>query len=83
MPHRLTLLTARERQVLRLVAAGLPSSAIAGELMLSVHTVRVHRVNLLRKLQVRNSAEMMLILHAAEARARNDADDLLPNARRR
>ena len=51
-----TELTDREREVLRLVAAGRSSSDIAERLYLSVHTVNRHRQNILRKTNTRNSA---------------------------
>jgi DNA-binding NarL/FixJ family response regulator len=44
------LLTDRERQVLALVADGLPVAAIAEQLMLSGETVRTHIRNAMRKL---------------------------------
>ena len=49
-------LTARELEVLRLVAAGLPNKAIAGELVLSDRTVDRHVSNIFRKLRVSSRA---------------------------
>ena len=43
-------LTARETEVLRLVASGLSNREIAGSLVLSEHTVHRHVANILRKL---------------------------------
>ena len=43
-------LTARETEVLRLVASGLSNREIAGSLVLSEHTVHRHIANILRKL---------------------------------
>jgi DNA-binding CsgD family transcriptional regulator/tetratricopeptide (TPR) repeat protein len=51
-------ITAREAEVLRLVAAGEPNSAVATKLYLSVRTVEAHVSSLLRKLNVRNRAEL-------------------------
>ncbi len=45
-------LTARETEVLRLVAAGLSNAAIAHELQLSPHTIHRHVAAVLRKLDV-------------------------------
>jgi DNA-binding NarL/FixJ family response regulator len=49
-------LTARELQVLRLVAAGKSNHAIAAELVISDHTVRRHLQNIFRKLGVSSRA---------------------------
>jgi DNA-binding NarL/FixJ family response regulator len=50
-------LTAREAEVLRLVAAGRTNKEIASELVLSVHTVERHLANAYRKISVRNRAD--------------------------
>ncbi len=50
-------LTARERQVLSLMAAGSTNREIAAQLHLSPHTVKEHTSALYRKLGVRNRAE--------------------------
>jgi DNA-binding NarL/FixJ family response regulator len=56
-PDRLpTGLTAREVEVLRLVAAGLSNAQIAERLFLSPKTVKVHIVNIFAKLGVHNRA---------------------------
>lgn len=52
----LDMLTPRERDVLRLVAAGKSSKCIAELLSLSVKTVGKHRANLMAKLDVHNAA---------------------------
>jgi len=51
-------LTAREVEVLRRVAAGQPSKAIAADLAISIRTVETHRANLMRKLELRSVAEL-------------------------
>lgn len=50
-------LSPRQRQVLALIARGLLSKQIAGDLKISQKTVEVHRSQLLRRLGVRSSAE--------------------------
>lgn len=50
-------LTAREVEVLRLVAGGLTNAEIAAGLVISVHTVERHLANVYRKIGVRNRAE--------------------------
>ena len=52
----LTHLTERERQVLRLVAAGRTNAQIGAELFISGKTAGVHVTNILRKLDVTNRA---------------------------
>jgi LuxR family maltose regulon positive regulatory protein len=51
-------LTAREQEVLGLLAAGLPYRAIAERLIVSENTARWHIKNLYRKLQVRERAHL-------------------------
>lgn len=50
-------LTAREAEVLRLLARGLPNKQIAQELGLSVHTVERHLTNLYPKIDCRSRTE--------------------------
>jgi DNA-binding NarL/FixJ family response regulator len=50
-------LTAREREVLTLIATGETNGEIAGRLFLSPHTVKEHTSSLYKKLGVRNRAE--------------------------
>jgi FixJ family two-component response regulator len=52
-------LTERERQVMRHVVAGWVNKRIAGELGLSVVTVKVHRGQVMRKMQARSVAELV------------------------
>lgn len=52
-------LTKREMDVLLLIAKGLSSERIAGELFISMHTVRIHRKNLLKKTGSGNSSELI------------------------
>lgn len=52
-----TNLTHREIEILRLIQKGLLSKEIADKLCISIHTVNIHRQNLLRKLGVQNSIE--------------------------
>lgn len=51
------VLTARERDVLRLLGSGATNREIAAELFLSPHTIKEHTSALYRKLAVRNRAE--------------------------
>lgn len=51
-------LARREREVLRMIAEGLRSPAIAENLHVSLATVEVHRRNIMRKLGLRTVAEL-------------------------
>lgn len=59
-------LTEREREVLRLVVKGKSNKEIAQLLVISPKTASVHRTNIMEKLGVRNSAE--LVRYALENR---------------
>ncbi len=52
-------LTPRERQVLKLVAEGKTSREIAELLSISTRTVEHHRANLLKKLNISNTADLI------------------------
>jgi len=53
-------LTAREKQVLQLIAEGKSNKEIAGLLGLSVNTVSVHRANIMEALGIHRTAELVL-----------------------
>ncbi|MGB9104587.1 MAG: response regulator transcription factor [Terriglobales bacterium] len=53
-------LTARELQILRLIAAGKSSKEIAAELHLSANTVAVHRANIMEALGIHKTAELVV-----------------------
>jgi FixJ family two-component response regulator len=52
-------LTAREREVMGLVAAGLLNKQIAGEMDISEVTVKMHRGNIMRKMRARSLADLV------------------------
>ena len=52
-------LTERERQVMKLVVAGRVNKQIAAELGLSLVTVKVHRGQVMRKMQAKSVAELV------------------------
>lgn len=60
-------LTAMEKRVARYLVNGFTSKEIALAVGSSPRTVEVHRANMIRKLQVRNSAELVSRLLAASA----------------
>jgi len=52
-------LTAREREILKLIADGHTSREIAGMLFLSIKTVQGHRTKIMEKLDIHNRTELM------------------------
>ena len=64
--ERYALLTARERQVLALVASGLMNKQIANELSISEVTVKMHRGNVTRKLGAKSVAMLAKIAEALD-----------------
>ena len=52
-------LTPREREVLALVVSGLPNKVVGGELGISEITVKMHRGNLMRKMNARSFAHLV------------------------
>ena len=53
----------REMDVVRLIAEGLNSEEIAKRLFLSEHTIKTHRKNILEKLDLNNTAELISFIH--------------------
>lgn len=53
----------RELDVVRLIAEGLNSEEIAKKLFLSEHTIKTHRKNILEKLNLNNTAELVNFIH--------------------
>ena len=56
LPHE--GLSNREYQTLCMIASGLPVSSIADKLALSVKTISMYRARLLKKMQLKNNAEL-------------------------
>ncbi|HVG02050.1 MAG TPA: LuxR C-terminal-related transcriptional regulator [Nitrospira sp.] len=52
-------LTPRQKEILKLVSQGNTNRDIARRLTISVRTVEVHRFNLMRRLKVRNVAQLL------------------------
>ncbi len=55
-----SLLTARETEVLELIARGNSTLAIADRLFLSPHTVQTHRKSIIRKLNIKSPTEFVI-----------------------
>jgi DNA-binding NarL/FixJ family response regulator len=54
------LLTDREKEILQLLAEGRSNKEVANLLNLSLYTVETHRTNIMRKLDLHNTAEIVL-----------------------
>lgn len=52
-------LTNREKEIIRCLAEGMNTKAISTTLFISEHTVKTHRRNIMHKLQVKTSAELI------------------------
>jgi two-component system response regulator DctR len=65
LASRLAELTDRERDVMALVAKGLPNKLIADQLAISVRTVEVHRARVFDKMEVKSAVELANMLRAA------------------
>ena len=57
--RRVTTLTSREREVMPLVANGLPNKMIAFKLGTVEKTIKVHRARIMRKMQVQSLADLV------------------------
>lgn len=58
MDHDNSGLTARQREVLRLIAAGCSAKDIANQLNISVRTAEFHRAAIMQRLSLRSTAQM-------------------------
>jgi DNA-binding NarL/FixJ family response regulator len=54
------LLTPREREILQMLGEGNSNKDVASKLSLSLHTIETHRGNILEKLNLHGTAEMIL-----------------------
>lgn len=52
-------ITPRQREILKMVAMGHTNREIAASLDISIRTAEVHRFNLMRRLNVRNVAQLL------------------------
>jgi two-component system nitrate/nitrite response regulator NarL len=66
--ERLSLLTARERQIVNLVSEGLSNKAIARQLKLTDGTIKVHLHNVFEKLGISNRTSLAALAIRQEGR---------------
>ena len=52
-------LTSREVEVLQLIAEGMANKETAAQLGISVKTVEAHRANMMKKMRVSNTAQLL------------------------
>jgi FixJ family two-component response regulator len=65
---RFEALTSREREIMSLVTAGLMNKQIAGEIGVSEITVKVHRGNVMRKMNAKSLADLVRMAEALGVR---------------
>ena len=65
--HRYESLTSREREVLHLVASGRLNKQIAGELGISLQTVKLHRGHVMRKMGAGSLAELVKMVEKVDS----------------
>jgi ATP/maltotriose-dependent transcriptional regulator MalT len=56
-------LTAREREILGLMAVGMTNPQIAAQLVIAAGTVKTHTLNIYRKLEVANRTQAVVCAH--------------------
>jgi len=59
--EQVSVLSSRETEIIQLIAAGMTNKKIAEKLFLSVHTVKTHRKNIIKKIgfTFKNAADLM------------------------
>jgi FixJ family two-component response regulator len=69
LKSRFETLTAREREIMALVASGLMNKQVAGQIGLSEITVKVHRGRVMQKMGARSLADLVRMAEALSIRA--------------
>lgn len=63
--QKLSILSPREREVLKLIITGMLNKQVAGQLNIAEHTVKLHRQHITEKLGVKSVAEIIYITQLA------------------
>lgn len=63
LPEEIVKISRREQEVLNLICSGYSNSEIAGELGISLRTVEGHRSNMINRIGVKNSIQLVLYAH--------------------
>jgi len=58
---KLCVFTAREKEILKLIAHGKTDKDISTQLFISIKTAKKHRTNIIRKAEVKNTAELVAV----------------------
>jgi DNA-binding NarL/FixJ family response regulator len=74
-PRLVDPLTQREEQVLAKVALGLSNTEIAGELYITLSTVKTHVASLMAKIGARNRVEIAIWAHQTDHASSSNRDD--------
>jgi FixJ family two-component response regulator len=70
MRARFALLTPRESQIMALVTGGLMNKQVAGKIGISEMTVKIHRGSVMRKMQAKSLADLVLFAERLGIRGR-------------
>lgn len=73
LEQRYGALTNREREVMGLVTAGLMNKQVAGKLGLSEITVKIHRGQVMRKMQAQSLADLVRMAELLGGRATDES----------
>jgi FixJ family two-component response regulator len=76
LTNRFATLSRRERQVMRLVSAGLLNKQVGAELGITEDTVKAHRGQVMRKMQARSLAQLIRLV--VQLQLTGDQAELIP-----
>jgi len=74
--QRFELLTGREREVASYIVKGALNKQVAAELGVAETTIKVHRHNIMHKMEARNLPDLVRMIERLEVRGDDDAEDV-------